>query len=283
MKRLVIVLFLAAMLSPLFSQNTSNFELLNKIDELKLPDELEKYDSLSKILYQQVKKNDKNHDEAIYARASYYFHKTFELLLEEKYKELITANNEFDQLYNAHYKTVPKEFIYYKLIILENYITAYNILKEYKTAQKYKKSLYKLHKANPILDDYRNFFRFDYFKLDGKNVWAYEWFEELPKDRFSTSFSKVVYYVYDTDEEGRDSDTYYMLRVLMFHKMKGTADFDYILTKEKINKDENILYAGSYYSYTYMKKIDYQKLRKDVIEVISKKIEPDTRRQTKLQ
>ena len=143
-------------------------------------------------------------------------------------------------------------------------------MEKYDEAEKYKKILYDAYKKKTLQEGIDEFFNFDYFTFEDKNIWGYEWYEELPKDRFSKSFTKVVYYIYSTDEEGNDKDQLYRLHVLMFH---GTGqDFDYVLTKR--NETDNSTPAATLYGYYYKKDIDYKKLKQDVIEVLKGNLYP---------
>ena len=144
------------------------------------------------------------------------------------------------------------------------------------SAMKYRKELYSAYKAKKLPEGLNEYFNYTYFKLNDKNIWAYEWFEDLPKDRFSTSFTKIVYYVYSTNEDGSDKDQVCRFHVLMFHQSEKNPKFDYIL--ERQIDTENELISGSYYNYVYKEKIDYEKLKKDVIEILTLNIEPDSRR-----
>lgn len=147
---------------------------------------------------------------------------------------------------------------------------------QFEEAEKYKAILYKGYREKTLPKGIDGYFNFDFFKLDGKNIWGYEWYPELPEDRFSSSFTKIVYYVYSTNADGSDNQQLYRFHVLMFHQLNKDTKFDYILERQQEN-DEGLV-SGSYYSYTYKKEIDYKKLKEDVREIIKKNIQPDTRR-----
>jgi len=140
-------------------------------------------------------------------------------------------------------------------------------------AKKYKDLLYKAWKLQQLPTGLDQYFNFSFFKWEGKNVWGYEWFEELPENRFEKSFSKIVYYIYSTNPDGTDKDQLYRLHVLMFHKMDSTVKFDYVLTKrlEKATNEPQ----GTLYAYTYTKDIDYKKLQADIMEVLKGNYEGD--------
>lgn len=62
----------------------------------------------------------------------------------------------------------------------------------------------------------------------------------------------------------------------MFHQDSKDAIFDYLLEKQMETNEATI--SGSYYQYTYNADIDYKKLKEDIKEIISKEIEPSSRR-----
>lgn len=161
---------------------------------------------------------------------------------------------------------------------IKDIIVSYNGLSKLNEAQKYKDRLYDANKNKKLPEGINDFFNFDFFKLGDKNIWGYEWFNELPENRFSSSFTKVVYYVYSTNEDGSDKEQLYRFHVLMFHQEAKDAKFDYILERQQ--NTEDALLSGTYYKYTYKKDIDYKKLQNDIIEIVKGNIQPDTRRTT---
>ncbi|WP_196888499.1 hypothetical protein [Aureivirga sp. CE67] len=132
--------------------------------------------------------------------------------------------------------------------------------------------MYEYKKEDLLPEGLDEYFNFDFFVLDDKNVWGYEWFHELPKDRFSSSFTKIVYYVYSRNPDGTDKEQLYRLHVLMFH---GDVDFDYVMTKRV--STENGETGGTLYKYTYNEKMDYEKLHNDVKEIIMSGAKTDTK------
>lgn len=148
----------------------------------------------------------------------------------------------------------------------KNIVVSYNGLGKLEKAEQYKKILYKAYKDKKLPEGMDEYFNFSFFKFEDKNIWGYEWFEELPEDRFSKSFSKIVYYVYSTLEDGSDDKQLYRLHVLMFHNIDPSNNIDYVLTKRLATaKNEK---SGTLYAYTYKKNIDYVKLKKDIIQVL---------------
>ena len=157
---------------------------------------------------------------------------------------------------------------------IRNKIVCYSGLGNYKKAAENRALLYKAHKKNKLPCEYElcHYYNFDFFKIDTLNIWGYEWYDELPKNRFSTSFTKVVYYVYSTNPDGSDKDQLYRLHLIMFH---GTdMPFDYIMTR--YISTENSERRESMYNYTYNENIDYEKLHNDVIEIVKGGKKTDT-------
>jgi hypothetical protein len=62
----------------------------------------------------------------------------------------------------------------------------------------------------------------------------------------------------------------------MFHG--NNPDFDYVMDKRLESATEEV--AGTLYAYTYKEDIDFEKLQKDVKQVIKGDLQPDTRRIT---
>ncbi|MFH0893750.1 MAG: hypothetical protein V2A54_04880 [Bacteroidota bacterium] len=178
----------------------------------------------------------------------------------EALKYIEKENSTFDDKANA------KKFWMHK-----NLVVSYFCLKQLDSARKHQDILYKANKENKLPDGLDKYYNFDYFKWEGKNIWGYEWYEELPDDRLSKSFSKIVYYIYSANPDGSDKDQLYRLHVLMFHKYDESVKFDYVLTKI-ITKGESEN-SRTLYKYTYNKEIDYVKLHSDIIEVLKKESE----------
>ncbi|MBL0145426.1 MAG: hypothetical protein IPP48_06365 [Chitinophagaceae bacterium] len=157
----------------------------------------------------------------------------------------------------------------------KNIIVSYFGLGQLDNAKKYKDILYAAYKEKKLPKNIDQYFNFTFFKWDNKNVWGYEWFEEIPENRFEKSFSKVVYYVYSTKPDGSDNEQLYRLQVLMFHKSDASVKFDYVLTKRLETAKNEV--SGTLYAYTYDKNIDFAKLQADIREVLKGNYQPDTK------
>lgn len=157
----------------------------------------------------------------------------------------------------------------------KNIVVSYFGLGQLENAKKYKDMLYKAYAEKKLPKGMDEYFNFSYFRWEDKNVWGYEWFEELPENTLEKSFSKIVYYVYSTNVDGTDKDQLYRLHVLMFHKIDNSTKFDYVLTKRPETAQNEV--SGTLYAYTYNKDIDYKKLQADIREVLKGNYEPNTK------
>tara|TARA_R110001592_G_C13174751_1_gene750192 strand:- start:3732 stop:4397 length:666 start_codon:yes stop_codon:yes gene_type:complete len=173
-------------------------------------------------------------------------------------------------------KRFDGEFAKRAPFMVKNIVVSYFGIGDYVKGQEYKDLLYKAYEHKTLPEGLDEFFNFDFFTLDDKNVWGYEWYAELPKDRFSSSFTKAIYYVYSRNPDGSDKDQLYRLHVLMFHG--DNENFDYVMDKRLETATNEV--SGTLYSYTYKEDIDYKKLHNDVIEIIKGNLQPDTIRST---
>lgn len=159
--------------------------------------------------------------------------------------------------------------------MIKNIIVSYFGLGQLDNAKKYKDMLYTAYKEKKLPKGMDEYFNFSFYKWEDKNVWGYEWFEEIPADRFSKSFSKIVYYVYSTNADGTDKEQLYRLHVLMFHNIEPANKIDYVLTKYLETAKNEV--SGTLYGYTYTKDIDYKKLQADIKEVLKGNYQPDSK------
>ncbi|GGD15539.1 hypothetical protein [Flavobacterium orientale] len=166
------------------------------------------------------------------------------------------------------------EFAKRYYFMTKNIIVSYYGLGNFEAGNKWKEKMYEAKKNNLLPEGIDAYFNYDFFKFEDKNVWGYEWYADLPENRFSSSFTKVVYYVYSTNSDGSDKDQLYRLHVLMFHSTN--ENFDYVLDKRLETATEEI--GGTLYAYTYKEAIDFRKLKNDVKEVLKGNLKPDTKR-----
>ncbi len=161
-----------------------------------------------------------------------------------------------------------------KYNMIRNIIISYYGLNNFEEGKKWKKKLYSAKEQNLLPDNISEYFNFDFFKFEDKNIWGYEWYAKLPKERFSSSFTKVVYYVYSTNPDGSDKDQLYRLHVLMFNG--DNENFDYVMDKQLETATEDV--SGTLYAYTYKENIDFEKLKNDIKEVLKENKQPNTKR-----
>ncbi len=225
--------------------------------------------------------NDLKKEDSLYKIALWYT-TTIASYLEETYR----LQEQFEQSYLygiSALKSIEKgkplfdeKFAEREYFMVKNIGVSCYGLGNFEEGKKWKERMYTAKKKKLLPEGIDQFFNYDFFKYKNKNVWGYEWYAELPKNRFSSSFTKVVYYVYDTNPDGSDKDQLYRLHVLMFH---GDAkEFDYVLDKRLETASEEV--SGTLYSYTYKEDIDFEQLQKDIKEVLKGNLNPDTKRIT---
>ncbi len=154
-----------------------------------------------------------------------------------------------------------------RYLMLKNIVVAYVGREQYDSASKYREMLYDAYRKKQLPRDMAENFNFTFFKHDNKNIWGYEWYEDIPEDRMSKSFSKVVYYVYSTNEDGTDKEQLYRIHLLMFHKVDPTLNIDYVLTYKEGSGANEV--SKTLYGFTYTKKIDYRQLQSDIVAVLN--------------
>jgi len=260
----------------LFSQTNTINEIYADASNLLKENKIEKAYELYKKLYSKVDSQDTLKNYITW----YYIGTASELesqsRMNENFEKSLTYGLESLKLIQDNKSNFNESFAEREPWMIKNIIVSYFGLNNFDKAKEYKSILYKRYNENNLPKGIDNYFNFDFFRLGDKNIWGYEWFAELPENRFSSSFTKVIYYVYSTNPDGSDKEQLYRFHVLMFHQDPKDAKFDYILERQ-IETDKGMV-SGSYYQYTYKEDIDYKKLRNDIIEIVTKEIEPDTRR-----
>jgi hypothetical protein len=196
----------------------------------------------------------------------------------EKFDKSLDYGLEALKLITKGKKYFDEKFSLREFWMHKNIIVSYFGLGQFDKVKTHRDILYKAYKDKKLPEGIDGYFNFDFFKLKDKNIWGYEWYPELPEDRFLGSFTKIVYYVYSTNPDGTDKDQLFRFHVLMFHQESKNTKFDYLLEKQVETNEDTI--SGSYYQYTYKKDIDYKKLKDDIKEIVTEEIEPSSRRTT---
>ncbi|MCF6129077.1 hypothetical protein L1S35_05280 [Flavobacterium sp. AS60] len=227
-----------------------------------------------KSLERNLPKND-----TLYSYSLFYYTVTATELekenrLKEKFDKSLAFGLEAFEAIEKGLQYFDSEFKKRKYFMMKNIVISNFGLENFSEAKKWKEKLYTAKINNELPEGIDQYFNFDYFTFEKKNIWGYEWFHELPKDRFGSSFSKVVYYVYSTDENGNDKDQLYRFQVLMFHA--SNSSFDYVLTKRLETAKNEV--SGTLYAYTYKEDIDFGQLQLDIKEILKGNINPEKRK-----
>lgn len=268
------------LLIPFFAIGQSQIDSLFVIGDSSYKER--KYDKAKEVyntLKSQLEKGTNDYNYAADQIAMIYFFERENLRKKSKYEESNEYLNKFlEYIENEKGYIRPlwnddKRYFIIKTIV-QNYIA----LNNYKEASKYQDILYKAYKEKKLPDAINEFYSFEMFKWEDKNVWGYEWFAELGSPESEGSFSKIVYYVYSTDIDGNDKEQLYRYHVLKVHKINDKMP-DYVLTKRLETAKNEI--NGTLWSYTYNSPIDYLKLKKDIMEVLKGNYKPSTESEIK--
>ncbi len=272
----IILLFLSLTLTILTFGQSNIKEKYSQAEKLLKSNDIVGAYSLFKELKSQVTAKDTLYNYVVW----YYVATTTELESQYRSKEDYSNSLKYglEALQNIQENKIyfDEKFSVKEQWMNKNIIVSYFGLEQFDKAKSYKDKLYQGYKDRTLPKGIDGYFNFDFFKLKDKNIWGYEWYPELPENRFSGSFTKIVYYVYSTNPDGTDKDQLFRFHVLMFHQDSKDAKFDYLLEKQVETNEATV--SGSYYQYTYKKDIDYKKLKDDIKEIVTKEIEPSSKR-----
>ncbi len=274
MKKIIGILLLG--FTTIVYGQTNLISKFQKADSLIETNDLTEAYPILKNIEQQCNKKDTIYDYILWGYAYVVTQLEQENRMSEQFDSSLLYGLEALKLIGKGKSRFDREFAAKEYWMTKNIIVSYFGLGKIKKAEKHKKVLYKAYKAKKLPEGIDGYFNFSFFKWKDKNVWGYEWYPELPSDRFASSFTKIVYYVYSTNSDGSDNEQLFRFHVLMFHQNPKGAKFDYILERQ-MEKD-GMRISGSYYKYLYKENIDYTKLKNDIIEILEKDIQPDSRR-----
>ncbi len=270
----ILILFLIPIIG--FGQNVY-LTKYQKAESLLQTNEIDTAFVKFKELEKSLPKNDSLYKYALWYKVATATHLQEVYRYQEKFEESLEYAKEAFEGIEKGIEIFDEEFAKRKFFMVKNIIVAYYGLGNFEEGKKWKKKMYEAKEKNQLPEGIDQNFNFDFFKFEDKNIWGYEWYAKLPKDRFSSSFTKVVYYVYSTNPDGSDKDQLYRLHVLMFHG--NNENFDYVMDKRLETGTEEV--GGTLYSYTYKEDIDFEKLKNDVKEVLKGNLKPDTKRTIK--
>ena len=274
MKKINILILL---LIPLFGFSQNDYlAKYQKAENLLQTNEIDTAFVKFKELEKSLPKNDTLYEYALWYKVSTATHLQETYRYQEKFEKSLEYAKEALDGIEKGIEIFDKEFAKRKFFMVKNIMVANYGLGNFEEGEKWKEKMYEAKEKNQLPEGIDQNFNFDFFKLEDKNVWGYEWYADLPKDRFSGSFTKVVYYIYSTNPDGSDKDQLYRLHVLMFHG--NNENFDYVLTKRLETAKNEV--SGTLYAYTYKENIDFEKLKNDVKEVLKGNLEPDTKSTT---
>lgn len=160
----------------------------------------------------------------------------------------------------------------------KNMVLACHGLKDLDAAATWREKLYQARRDELLPTGLDEYFNFDFFRHESLNIWGYEYYPELGDPETEGSFSKYVYFVYDTNEDGTDKDQLFRLHVLKFHKLNPTEQPDFVLTARRGGGAEEA--SRTLYDYTYNTPVDFEKLRSDIEKLVGEYAEQSSSEDT---
>ncbi|MBQ5532640.1 MAG: hypothetical protein IIU04_03760, partial [Bacteroidales bacterium] len=191
-KIIFVSLLFALSACPVMAQTKVDPDILH-INSLIKAGKLEEAHAFAKEKYQAANPSDSSYLNAVITLFLTDYECERLLRLQEDFSKSMEINQELLKIIQLHKKYFIKEFANLanlEFFVYRNLTVCHTGLKEYDNAQKYRKLLYKAQKKGKLPCEYNlcQYFNFDFFKVDTLNVWGYEWYDQLPKNRFSSSF-----------------------------------------------------------------------------------------------
>ena len=154
----------------------------------------------------------------------------------------------------------------------KNMVLACHGLGKFEKADEYRKKLYEAWDDKTLPEGLDRCFNFSFFRHGEKNVWGYEYYPGLDDEEAKGSFSKYVYFVYSTDDEGKDKDLLYRLHVLKFHKLEESDEGDFVLTKRWMDGEREV--GQTQYKYIWSDPVNTEQLSQDILQYLEENSEP---------
>ena len=270
MKKLALILVVFATLN-LYGQE-SLINKYQKADSLFQIDKNVAAFNLFKQLEKEVSKEDSLYDYVLWKFTTASFILEEKHRMAEEWELALEYGNEALSLIDKGIPRFNKDFAARKYWMIKNVIVSNFGLGNFVEVKKLRDKLYDAYNKEELPRGIDEYYNFEFFKWNNLNIWGYEWFADIPKDRLSTSFTKIIYYVYSTNPDGTDKEQLFRLHVLMFHKIDESVEFDYVLTRIVSSGDNET--SSTLYDYTYKDPVDFEKLKTDIREVLRKDPEP---------
>lgn len=178
---------------------------------------------------------------------------------EESVKVLENSKNDFEGEFLEQLNS--RKFWAYKNMVL--CCTGLGELDQVKT---YREKLYEGYRKKKLPEGIDECFNFDFVRIDGKNVWGYEYFPPSDGSESKGGFSKYVYHIFRAKEDGTDGEGLFRLHAVTIHKL-SESDVDlYVLTLRWM--EDGLDERRSLFEHVYHVPIDMKKLRNDIREFV---------------
>lgn len=229
---------------------------------------------LFRELHTQVTHDDTAFSVVAYGLCASLFYTLLDIKEKEDWRTTADLSKEFIKVLEDDKDFIPEGLQEKKYWAYKDLVVAYFGLGQREKAKPFQQKLYDSYEKKQLPEGIDQYYNFEKFVYNDQNVWGYEWFEELPKDRNSRSFSKIIYYIYSRDSVGGDKEQLFTLQTVMVHKFKENEP-DYVLTKRTYSKNNE--QSETIWTYTFENPIDYEKLHNAIIEFLKGGIRTDTK------
>lgn len=275
MKRSIIFLFLIFAVNAYGQRDT--LSLYNKADSLMKKKNYSAAYQILKAIEPSVKKADVLSEKIIshYIVAITLMEKRERL--SEKWDSSLFYGQEGLRIIQLWKPFFEIEFAEREFWMHKNLIVTYFGLNQIEKAQVHKELLYKAYKKKRLPKGIDICYNFSYFKWRDKNIWGYEFYPEIGDKEVEDRYTKIIYLIYSTKPDGSDDKQLYRFHVIKYHRLEDSnLKYDYVLERQTDTKIERIW--ESFYKYTYQKKINYIKLKKDIVEIMETNSTPTVER-----
>jgi hypothetical protein len=145
--------------------------------------------------------------------------------------------------------------------ILQSIIQNYYALSDYNNAEKYKKIIKSMYKRKILPEQLNYYFWIDTFSVGDKIIYSEEAFADLGSPESEGSFSKLILYV--NNEENQEL---FRFETVKIHTTDTNPRY---LLNQRWYDDGMISRSNSFWQYRFNDPIDYLRLKKIVINLIS--------------
>ena len=223
----------------------------------------------------QLNKSDKNYRLVEGKLAAALFNQEIKESKNNNFSKSLDLSKEFIELLNKDSTYFTAKQINSKYWAYKNIIVDYFGLGQRDMAKPYQDKLYQGYKNKELPKGLDTHYCFEKFVYENKNVWGYEWYPQLGDKETEEVFSKHVYYIYSSDDEGNDKEQLYTLHTRKVHKL-DPKEPDFVLTLKIFDEQGEEKRSSTFWKYTFSNPVDYVKLHNAIVEILKKGLAAST-------